>query len=528
MLIRCLLLRSVPAVLPSFRTLLCAFVLWTISTAVLPNSLQAVEIQVSTVSDAIATDNRCTLREAIQAANTDTQVDTCAAGDGHDTIVLFFDSDHTVSLAGANEDTNQTGDFDIREDLTIRPNDPDVVVTISAQGLDRVFEVFPGASLTLERIRVADGNTIGFGGGIFLQVFDSVLTLQSSVVADNASTLFGGGIYSAGTVNLIDSDVRDNESSFGGGIYMGTSSPLNMTRSRIRLNQALTDGGGLSVVVLHAESSSVHNNDADRHGGGIAWRSDNRGAEPSTLTQITVAENSSNENGGGLYVDGGAIVDSYGSTIAWNVADIDGNDNGQGGGLFMTSGTFRPKNTIVAGNIDASDGGGAAVAPDCEGSVDSQGYNLFAAVDASDCVITGTSTGNLVGTLAAPIDHDLDCMSNNGGPSQTVKPMDTSPAIDAGDPSGCTGPSGPLTADQRGNLRHWDGPDPDTIATCDMGSVEVGAPSADSIFLDGFETGDTTAWSQGLALTPTPPWMRPESPMSEQRRGGGCDPKRRR
>ncbi|KXJ04429.1 hypothetical protein AC249_AIPGENE4619, partial [Exaiptasia diaphana] len=373
------------------------------------------EIQVSTVSDAIATDNRCTLREAIQAANTDTQVDTCAAGDGHDTIVLFFDSDHTISLAGANEDTNQTGDFDIREDLTIRPNDPDVVVTVSAQGLDRVFEVFPEASLTLERIRVADGNTIGFGGGIFLQVFDSVLTLQSSVVADNSSTLFGGGIYSAGTVNLIDSDVRDNESSFGAGIYMGTSSPLNMNRSTVRLNTASADGGGLNVVVLNAESSSIYNNDADRHGGGIFWRSDDRGVANSTLTQITVAENSSDESGGGLYVDGGN-VESYGSTIAWNVADLDENDTGQGGGLFMASGTFLPKNTIVAANIDGSvgAGGGAAVAPDCVGSVDSQGYNLFAAVDASDCVITGTSTGNLVGTLAAPIDHDLDCMSNNG------------------------------------------------------------------------------------------------------------------
>ncbi len=530
------LIRSVVGILPSLHALLSAWIApsalmaVSISAMLLASPLQAAEIQVSTISDGIATDNRCTLREAIQAANTDTQVDTCAAGNGHDTIVLFFDSDHDMAVAGANEDTNQTGDFDIREDVTIRPENPDVVVTISAQGLDRVFEVFPGASLTLERIRVADGDTIGFGGGIFVQVFDSVLTLQSSLVSNNSSTLFGGGIYSAGTVNLIDSDVRDNDSSFGGGIYMGTSSPLNMTRSLIRVNHATADGGGLHVVVLNAENSTVHNNTANRHGGGIVWRSDNRGAEPSTLTQITVAENHSNEHGGGLYVDGSPTVESYGSTIAWNVADLDENDTGQGGGLFMTSGTFRPKNTIVAGNLDASvgAGGGASVAPDCVGSVDSQGYNLLAAVDASECVISGTSTGNLVGTLAAPIDHDLNCMSNNGGPGQTVKPMDTSPAIDAGDPSGCAGPSGPLTADQRGNLRHWDGPDPDSIATCDMGSVEVGAPSADTIFLDGFETGDTTAWSQGLALTPTPPWMDPESPVSAARRGGGCNPERSR
>ena len=118
------------------------------------STTHAAEILVSTISDAIADDARCSLREAIEAANTDTAVDTCTEGSGADTVVLAFDSDHTMAVAGANEDLNQTGDFDIREDLTIRPMDESAVVAISAAGLDRVFQVFDGADLTLVRIQV--------------------------------------------------------------------------------------------------------------------------------------------------------------------------------------------------------------------------------------------------------------------------------------------------------------------------------------------------------------------------------------
>jgi len=43
-------------------------------------------IAVTTTSDATAADGQCSLREAIDAANGDVAVDTCAAGNGADTI----------------------------------------------------------------------------------------------------------------------------------------------------------------------------------------------------------------------------------------------------------------------------------------------------------------------------------------------------------------------------------------------------------------------------------------------------------
>ena len=464
---------------------------------------QATVIQVGTVSDAIAVDGRCTLREAVQAANTDTTVNECPGGTGPDIIELFFTSTHVISLAGNNEDLNQTGDFDVRDDLTIRPEDPEAVVEIDAMGLDRVFEVFDGVNLTLERITVRGGNVVGFGGGIFSQQPTSEIRLDRSKVTNNLSTLFGGGIYSEGSLWLVDSSVASNDSAFGGGVYMGTASPLNLLRSDLAANDSTSDGGGANLLVLEATESSINNNDADRHGGGLFFRNEGTGADVSRLINSGVVENGSEEDGGGIYFDSPGTLDLFNATVAWNAADTDEDDVGNGGGILVAQGTVRPQNSIFAANFDFSFGAGAVRAPDCSGAISAEGYNLFAAIDASVCTISGDTTGQVTGTLGSPVDHDMGCPDPFGNMGRVVLPGDLSPALDAGDPAGCAAPEGgELTVDQRGRLRPWDGPDPDLEARCDMGSVELDAPDATFVFADGFESGDVLAWSSSTSSGP--------------------------
>lgn len=474
------------------------------------------EILVGTISDGIGVDGRCTLREAVSAANTDTAVNECPAGSGADTILLFFTSDHEITLAGSNEDQNQTGDFDVRDDVTIRPADEGITVVIDAAGLDRVFEVFDGADLTLERIEVRDGDVVGFGGGIFSIEETSTVTLLSSSVTGNRSTLFGGGIYSTGPVLLRDSLVSSNDSSFGGGIYMGSSQPLTLEQSEIRGNNGDADGGGANLLVLRAEGSTIAGNDAGRHGGGVAWRGTGTSGDFSLVTNSTVAENTSAEDGGGIYFDGSGFLELFNTTVAWNAADIFETNAGDGGGIFVADGTVRPRNSIVAANSDLSPGFGATVAPDCVGTLVSLGYNLFSAVDGADCTIAGTTTGNQTGTPASPVDHRLDCLRTESNSTRVVVPMSDSPVIDAGNPAGCIDSTGnSLSTDQRGHLRPWDGPDLDTIARCDIGAVEFGAPDGSYIFGDGFESGNTSAWSNGRRSDA-------REPAGPNPRGGGC------
>ena len=78
---------------------------------------------VNTTDDELNSDGDCSLREAIQAANTDSAVDACPAGSGGDTITLPAGT-YTLAIAGMGEDNNATGDLDILNNVTINGQVP--------------------------------------------------------------------------------------------------------------------------------------------------------------------------------------------------------------------------------------------------------------------------------------------------------------------------------------------------------------------------------------------------------------------
>jgi predicted outer membrane repeat protein len=116
------------------------------------------------------------------------------------------------------------------------------------------------------------------------------------------------------------------------------------------------------------------------------------------------------------------------------------------------------QNTIVAGNYSL---GGE----DCMGTITSDGYNLIG--DTTGCSITTVKGDQLnIEPLIGPL-------QDNGGPTQTHWLYEGSPAIDAGNPVGCTDHLGNLlTTDQRGFTRPLDG-DSDGDSRCDIGAYEA-------------------------------------------------------
>jgi hypothetical protein len=83
---------------------------------------------------------------------------------------------------------------------------------------------------------------------------------------------------------------------------------------------------------------------------------------------------------------------------------------------------------------------------DCLGTMTSKGYNL-----SSDETCNFNGTGDLNNT-----DPKLGQLGNYGGPTQTIPLLCGSPAIDAGNPNGCTDGNGHLLkTDEVGRSGHW-------------------------------------------------------------------------
>jgi len=151
----------------------------------------------------------------------------------------------------------------------------------------------------------------------------------------------------------------------------------------------------------------------------------------------------------------------YNATITSNRANDDGDVSGNGGGIKRTSGTVNLRNTILALNIQNA--AGLAVDDDCKGALGQLIYSLI--FDAQGCTFTNNHT--LTGQYPR-----LGILANNGGPTQTHALNSDSPAIDAGEPTGCKDRSNNnLTSDQRGRARPVDG-DRDGVKACDIGAFE--------------------------------------------------------
>ena len=89
-----------------FGIITALIVVWSLSI----NSVQAKvndRITVTTTEDELIDNGKCSLREAIMAANTQTAVDTCGT-EGFDTIYLPSGI-YTLTITGSREDDNATG-----------------------------------------------------------------------------------------------------------------------------------------------------------------------------------------------------------------------------------------------------------------------------------------------------------------------------------------------------------------------------------------------------------------------------------
>lgn len=299
-------------------------------------------ISVTTGLDNLSDNGDCTLREAIQAANSDTAVDTCPAGNGAD-LILLPAGVYTLSLAGRSEDDNATGDLDILSTLVISGAGSAETV-IDANQTDRILHILTGTveirGVTVQNGRAADGADSGCG-------FNGEGGCPGEA---------GGGIANRALLRLIQVAVSKNRAGDGGDSDSGWDGGDG------------ADGGGVSNEgFLEMFASQVVENTS---GNGIAWAAG--GGDGGGLSNLGtfLGEGlliSMNRSGGGGPVPKGPGINGVGGglqnqgTLTITNSQILSNSTWAAGGGVYNDGTARLSSTVVAHNMSGSWFDGAGV-----------------------------------------------------------------------------------------------------------------------------------------------------------------------
>jgi CSLREA domain-containing protein len=448
-----------------------------------PGFASAATITPNILTDEDASNTNCSLREAVALANSDsTSYNGCTASsdDDADTIVLQPGQTYALTLAGASEEANATGDLDVTaESLTIESASA-TRATIDGNGattLDRVLDIDPTLSsgvgaVTLNDVNITDGDdTAGEGGGAIYQ--------RGADLNLNRVRLFGNDGDGAGAVMRL--------------------SGLSAGMLRVQIDGNTGANGALfheqgSVAMFESSISGQQATTAFTSGGAIFKQDITTGSL--TIVNSTISGNSTTGSGGGIFVraDGGpgGPVTIRNSTIAGNTADSDAGGAlvGSGGGIAGNNPAqvINVSNTIVADNTDGS------VAPtdhdDCSTTLTDSDFNL---------VESTTGCLGLTGTDITGQDPDLNPLAANGGVTLTHSYPAGAPPDNAGnnvDPIGGTAPAC-LANDQRGFARDT------AVSRCDIGAYERQAPVLDPIGDKTVQAGQTLAFT--ATATPAEP-----------------------
>ncbi len=383
----------------------------------------------------------CMLRDAITAANTNTAVGDCPAG--NEGAVVELPAGGLIALGGA--DNGPNGLPVITRPVTIRGHgariERDPGLACPAGPEFRLFEVADGGVLTLEDVAVSNGClSSGSGAGVFSDGGSLVLR-EASIEGNEAIGGAGGGIAAVGG-NLLafDASVRGNLAGAEGGGVAVSGAPGWLLFERTTLSENIAaNGGGLAIS----------------------------GSGQALVSNSTFSGDVAGASGGGLELaDAAAALVLDFSTVTGNSALVGAGANVSAGSLFLHG-------SLLGENATGADCAAGA------GSVAASGLSLD--TDGSCAALAGG------GFLTVP-SLGLGPLADNGGWGRTHLPLSGSPALDAA-PACDTRSGAPLALDGRGYPRPSDD-DGDLEPECELGAVERGP-----IFLDGFETADPRRWS---------------------------------
>ena len=224
---------------------------------------------------------KCSLAEAIFAANSAKPKDTCAAGGKEQSIIVLEPGIYHFTQA---DHTPQQGEW-AYSTRTIGNGLPAVIRTLTIRGNDATLL----RDDTQEQFR-------------FLEVLYGTLTLQDvTLQGGDAGDDWAGGIYSFNVSLVLDHvHLNENHAKNGGGLYLDFGA-LTITNSQFDGNQADFAGAGTYINSAKADihSSQFIENHVGARGGGLF-------AEGVTLSvgeSLFLRNQSDGIRGGAIYVN---------------------------------------------------------------------------------------------------------------------------------------------------------------------------------------------------------------------------------
>ncbi|MCA8989734.1 MAG: hypothetical protein KDA78_18950, partial [Planctomycetaceae bacterium] len=393
------------------------------------------------------TDGLVSLREAINAANSNAAFGDAPAGSGGAIDVINFAgsmSGMVITLGGA--------DLDITDDLTI--NGPGAnLLTINGNNATRHFEILgSGVDVILSGLTLTGGNDTSSNGGGSIRNTGTSIVLVGMNFEGNRSSSFGGAIdddaNGVGSMLFVTTTFSNNISAVAGGA-IDVASPAQFINSTISGNSAINGGGGIGIST----------------GGEV------------TLVNSTVVLNRSNSNGSSKAGDGGGI-------------------NAVGNQLIEL------RNTIVAGNIE----GTGTTPDDIEGSVfiGSQN-NLIGDANTAGGLSEGGFQNNIVGVNGSGT-RDINTvlnttLQNNGGTVPTHSLLETSIAVNAGNNSLARDQNSAfLTSDGRGApFKRFGAGTGNADTTVDIGAFELQPLFEVNTLIDETNNNNTFSLREAIA-----------------------------
>lgn len=200
------------------------------------------------------------------------------------------------------------------------------------------------------------------GGGLNLSGITNATIITNTAITNNQTNAQAAGIYSLNSpLTITNSNIDSNTAlHYGGGLYLdGEAADAAITGGSISGNTctSTSDGNGPGIYLaggadLSYTGGSIIGNIAGANiGGGIY---DVNSGTDLILSKMYIQGNKVTQHGGGIYLVSGSTATITSSIITGNDA---GTSNWEMGGGIYTNGTLTVNNSTIAGNYGGKGGG---------------------------------------------------------------------------------------------------------------------------------------------------------------------------